>query len=42
VAGVFAVGYVYAPRTMRLMAGMWTSHAVVDGVQPYRAAEQRS
>jgi uncharacterized protein DUF1360 len=43
VAGGFAVGYVYAPRTTRLLAGLWTIHAIADGAQlAYSAAEQRS
>src|SRR3954471_15515105 len=43
IAGGFAVGYVYAPRTTRLLAGLWTIHAVADGAQiAYSAAEQRS
>jgi hypothetical protein len=43
VAGGFAVGYVYAPRLTRLLAGMWTIHAIADGAQlAYSAAEQRS
>jgi Protein of unknown function (DUF1360) len=43
VAGTFAVGYVWAPRTTRLLAGMWTIHAVADGAQlAYSAAEQRA
>jgi hypothetical protein len=43
VAGAFVVGYVHAPRVTRLLAGMWTAHAVADAVQlAYSAAEQRS
>jgi hypothetical protein len=43
IAGGFAVGYVVAPRTTRLLAGMWTIHAIADGAQlAYSAAEQRS
>jgi len=40
VAGGFTVGYVFAPRTTRLLAGMWTIHAIADGAQlAYSAAE---
>ncbi len=43
VAGAFVVGYVHAPRVTRLLAGMWTAHAIADAVQlAYSAAEQRS
>jgi len=43
VAGGFAVGYVYAPRTTRLLAGLWTIHAIADGAQlAYSAAERRA
>jgi hypothetical protein len=43
VAGAFAVGYVYAPRTTRLLAGMWTAHTVADALQlAYSAAEKRA
>jgi hypothetical protein len=43
VAGGFAVGYVHAPRLTRLLAGMWTAHAIADFVQlAYSAAEERS
>ena len=43
IAGAFAVGYVIAPRLTRLLAGLWTIHAIADGVQlAYSAAEQRS
>jgi hypothetical protein len=42
VAGGFAVGYVHAPRLTRLLAGMWTMHAVADALQlAYFAAEER-
>ncbi|WP_196807427.1 DUF1360 domain-containing protein [Candidatus Solirubrobacter pratensis] len=42
VAGGFTVGYVYAPRLTRLLAGMWTMHAIADGLQlAYVAAEDR-
>jgi hypothetical protein len=33
VAGGVAVGWVYAPRTTRLLAAMWAAQAVADGVQ---------
>jgi hypothetical protein len=43
VAGGFAVGWVYAPRTTRLLAAMWAAASVADGAQiAYSAAEQRS
>jgi len=43
IAGSFAVGYVYAPRLTRLLAGMWTIHALADAAQlAYSAAEKRS
>ena len=43
VAGGFVIGYVHAPRVTRLLAGMWTAHAIADAVQlAYSAAEQRS
>jgi hypothetical protein len=43
VAGGFTVGYVLAPRATRLLAGMWTMHAVADALQlAYSAAESRS
>ena len=32
-AAGFTVGYVHAPRLTRLLAGMWTAHAVADFVQ---------
>ena len=42
VAGGFAVGYVHAPRLTRLLAGMWTMHAIADALQvAYVAAEER-
>jgi predicted nucleic acid-binding protein len=42
VAGGFAVGYVYAPRVTRVLAGMWTMHAIADALQlAYVAAEER-
>jgi len=43
IAGAFTVGYVYAPRATRLLAAMWTIHAVADGAQlAYSAAKQRT
>jgi|SRR4051794_1507947 len=40
VAGGFTLGYVFAPRTTRLLASMWTVHAVADAAQlAYSAAE---
>jgi hypothetical protein len=43
ISGGFAVGYVYAPRLTRLLAGMWTIHALADAAQlAYSAAEKRS
>jgi hypothetical protein len=43
IAGGFAIGCVYAPRTTRLLAALWTIDAVADGVQlAYSAAQQRT
>jgi hypothetical protein len=43
VAGAFFVGYVAAPRVTRLLASMWTAHALADAAQlAYSAAEKRS
>jgi Protein of unknown function (DUF1360) len=43
VAGGFAVGWVYAPRTTRLLAAMWAAESVADAAQiAYSAAEQRA
>jgi hypothetical protein len=43
VAGGFAVGWAYAPRTTRLLAAMWAAESVADAAQiAYSAAEQRS
>src|SRR4051794_32637205 len=43
VAGGFTLGYVFAPRTTRLLASMWTAHAIADAAQlAYSAAENRS
>jgi hypothetical protein len=42
VAGAFTVGYVHAPRVTRLLAAMWTMHAIADALQlAYAAAEER-
>jgi uncharacterized protein DUF1360 len=43
IAGAFAVGYVAAPRLTRLLASMWTAHALADAAQlAYSAAEKRA
>ena len=43
ISGGFALGYVFAPRLTRLLAGMWTIHALADAAQlAYSAAEKRS
>jgi hypothetical protein len=43
VAGAFVLGLVHAPRLTRLLAGMWTAHAIADAAQlAYSAAEKRS
>lgn len=43
VAGASALGYVFAPRLTRLLAAMWTMHAIGDAAQlAYSAAEKRS
>src|SRR3954451_9604399 len=43
VAAGFVVGYVYAPRTTRLLAAMWSVHAAANAAQlAYSAAEDRS
>jgi hypothetical protein len=43
VAGAFSLGLVFAPRLTRLLAGMWSAHAIADAAQlAYRAAERRS
>jgi hypothetical protein len=40
VAGAFTLGYVFAPRVTRLLATMWTVHAIADAAQlAYSAAE---
>jgi len=42
VAAGFTLGYVFAPRTTRLLASMWTVHAVADAAQlAYSAAEEK-
>jgi hypothetical protein len=33
VAGGIAVGWVFAPKTTRLLTGMWAAQAIADGVQ---------
>jgi hypothetical protein len=43
IAGAFAVGHVTAPRLTRLLASMWTAHALADAAQlAYSAAEKRA
>lgn len=43
IAGAFAVGHVAAPRLTRLLAAMWSAHALADAAQlAYGAAERRS
>jgi hypothetical protein len=43
IAAGFTVGYVHAPRLTRLLAGMWSAHAVADFVQlAYSSAEERA
>ncbi|MEA2224085.1 MAG: hypothetical protein QOH83_2461 [Solirubrobacteraceae bacterium] len=43
IAGAFTVGHVAAPRLTRLLAAMWTAHALADAAQlAYSAAEKRS
>src|SRR3954453_18010304 len=40
VAGAFTLGYVFAPRTTRLLATMWTMETIADAAQlAYSAAE---
>jgi hypothetical protein len=42
VSGAFTLGYVFAPRVTRLLAAMWTVHAISDAAQlAYSAAEDR-
>src|SRR4051794_20958715 len=39
VSGAFALGFVFAPRVTRLLAAMWTVHAIADAAQlAYSAA----
>jgi hypothetical protein len=40
VAGAFAVGHVFAPRTTRLLSAMWAAQAIGDGVQLAYASGQ--
>lgn len=43
VAGAFTLGFAFAPRLTRLLAGMWTVHAIADAAQlAYSAAEGQS
>jgi hypothetical protein len=43
VAGALLVGYVHAPRTTRMIAGLATMHAVADVLQlAYKAAEEKA
>jgi Protein of unknown function (DUF1360) len=43
VAAGFGVGWVYAPRTTRLLAALWSAQSAADAAQlAYSAAEQRS
>ncbi len=43
IAGAFTVGHVAAPRLTRLLASMWSAHAIADTAQlVYSAAERRS
>lgn len=43
VAAAFGVGWVYAPRTTRLLAAIWSAQSVADAAQiAYSAAEQRA
>ena len=43
VAAAFGVGWVYAPRTTRLLAAIWSAQSVADAAQlAYSAREQRS
>ena len=43
VAGGFALGLVGAPRVTRLLAGMWSAHAIADGLHlAYAAAQEAS
>jgi uncharacterized protein DUF1360 len=43
IAGGFAVGWVHAPGTTRLLAAMWSAQSVADAAQlAYSAGEKRS
>jgi hypothetical protein len=43
IAGAFTIGHVAAPRLTRLLASMWTAHALADAAQlAYSAAEKRA
>jgi hypothetical protein len=43
VAAGFGVGWVYAPRTTRLLAAIWSAQSVADAAQlAYSAAEKRA
>ena len=43
IAGAFTVGHIAAPRLTRLLAAMWSAHAIADAAQlAYSAAERRS
>ncbi|MGH2943252.1 MAG: DUF1360 domain-containing protein [Solirubrobacteraceae bacterium] len=43
IAAAFTVGHITAPRLTRLLAAMWTAHAIADAAQlAYSAAERRS
>jgi hypothetical protein len=43
ISGGFIAGHLHAPRLTRLLAGMWTMHAVADAIQlAYGAAERRA
>ncbi|HUR85219.1 MAG TPA: DUF1360 domain-containing protein [Solirubrobacteraceae bacterium] len=42
IAGAFTVGHIAAPKLTRLLASMWTAHALADAAQlAYSAAEKR-
>jgi hypothetical protein len=42
VAGAFAVGHVFAPRTTRMLTAMWAAQAIADGVQIAYSGQQES
>ena len=42
VAGAFAVGHVFAPRTTRLLSAMWAAQAIADGLQIAYSGVQQS